>query len=74
MDLPAEKLDLIQWLTQLTDEKVIRQVKALRNKNSNAYKLSATHKSIIDERIANHEANSESGSTWEDARQRITSK
>jgi putative addiction module component (TIGR02574 family) len=74
MDIRAEKLDLIQWLTQLSDEKVIRKIKALRNEKSDAPKLTATHKAILDERLANHEAKPESGSSWEEVKQRITSK
>jgi predicted transcriptional regulator len=30
MDLQAEKLDLIQWLVHLSDEKLIRKISALR--------------------------------------------
>jgi hypothetical protein len=30
MDIQTEKLDLITWLTQLNDESVINEIKALR--------------------------------------------
>lgn len=30
MNIEAEKLDLIQWLTQLTDENIISKIKALK--------------------------------------------
>jgi hypothetical protein len=30
MDIQTEKLDLITWLTQLNDESVIKEIKALR--------------------------------------------
>lgn len=33
MNLKAEKLDIIQWLVQLTDEAVIAKVKAIRSEN-----------------------------------------
>ncbi|MCF8460499.1 MAG: hypothetical protein K9G46_07230 [Flavobacteriales bacterium] len=33
MDLKAEKLDIIQWLTQLTDKDVIARIKAIRSEN-----------------------------------------
>jgi len=34
MDMQAEKLGLIQWLAQLTDESMIARIKALRNENA----------------------------------------
>ncbi len=74
MDLRAEKLDLIQWMAQLSDEKVIRKIKALRNEKLDDSILTESHKSILEERIANHEANPESGSSWEEVKQRVTSK
>lgn len=33
MDLKSEKLDLIQWLLQLSDENVIAKIKKLRNED-----------------------------------------
>ena len=30
MDIQAEKLDLIHWMTQLSDESIIEKIKALR--------------------------------------------
>ncbi len=34
MDLKAEKLDLIQWLAQLTDKDVLIKIKALRQEKA----------------------------------------
>jgi len=74
MDLRAEKLDLIQWLAQLSDENVIRKIKALRNEKAHSTNLTKAHKAILDERLASHEANPKSGSSWKEVKQRITSK
>ncbi|HBH05261.1 MAG TPA: addiction module protein [Flavobacteriales bacterium] len=74
MDIQAEKLDLIKWITQLNDLKVINEIKALRKEKAESIVLSSVHKAILDERIASHEANPESGSTWKEVRQRITSR
>ena len=74
MDLRAEKLDLIQWLTQLSDEKIIRKIKAIRNEKAHSYGLTTAHKTILDERLASHKGNPESGSSWKEVKQRITSK
>lgn len=74
MDLRAEKLDLIQWLAQLSDESIISKIKELRNKNAIDTNLSADHKDILDERLASHETKPESGSSWNEVKQRIASK
>ena len=34
MDLKSEKLDIIQWLTQLTDETIIAKIKAIRGEKA----------------------------------------
>jgi putative addiction module component (TIGR02574 family) len=74
MDIRAEKLDLIQWMAQLSDETIVRKIKALRNETAQSTELSSAHKAFLDERIASHEANPESGSSWEEVKQRITSR
>ena len=73
MDLQAEKLDLIHWLTQLSDKKIISKISALRNEKLHP-SLTKVHKNILDERLINHQENPESGSTWEEVKQRIATK
>lgn len=34
MDISAEKIDLIQWLSALTDEHIIQQIKSIKAKSS----------------------------------------
>jgi hypothetical protein len=45
MDIKAEKLSLIEWLLQLSDESVIARIKALRE--ADVYQLSAEQKKAI---------------------------
>jgi hypothetical protein len=53
MDIHVEKLQLIHWLTQLTDEKVIAEIVALRNKKQDWWdEISADEKAEIEEGIA----------------------
>ncbi|MBI1316530.1 hypothetical protein GC167_06680 [bacterium] len=50
MNLQAEKLGLIQWLAQLTDESVIAQIKALRDEKGDWWdKITAEEKAEIEE-------------------------
>ena len=41
--------------------------------NVDDYELSATHRKLLDERIAGHEANPASGSSWREVKTRIKS-
>lgn len=53
MNIYAEKIALIQWLAQLTDEKTIARIKQLRAKESDWWdELSAEEKSEVNEGIA----------------------
>jgi predicted transcriptional regulator len=53
MDIKAEKLDLIQWLTQLTDKKIINEIKALRKEKSDWWNdISNEEKAEIEEGLA----------------------
>jgi predicted transcriptional regulator len=53
MDVQAEKLGLIQWLTELSDENVIAKIKALREGKIDWWEqISAEERAEIDEGIA----------------------
>ena len=49
MDLLFEKSNLIQWLNQLDDENIIRQLKTFKNSlpNEGTHKISADEKAAI---------------------------
>jgi predicted transcriptional regulator len=50
VDIQAEKLDLIQWLVQLSDENLIRKISALRNERmDSSIKISNEEKLEIEE-------------------------
>ena len=50
MDMQAEKLGLIQWLAQLSDESMIAKIKALRNEKSDWWDdISLEEKAEIEE-------------------------
>jgi predicted transcriptional regulator len=53
MDMQAEKLGLIQWLAQLTDESMIAKIKALRNEKADWWdKITAEEKAEIEEGLS----------------------
>ena len=50
MDMQAEKLGLIQWLAQLTDEGMIAKLKALRSEQEDWWdQITAEEKAEIEE-------------------------
>jgi len=50
MDMQAEKLGLIQWLAQLTDESMIAKLKALRSEQEDWWgQITAEEKAEIEE-------------------------
>ncbi|MEQ8477002.1 addiction module protein [Fulvivirga sp.] len=57
------------------DERLINLMYAMvqADMKEEDYQLSAKHKKILDERIASHEANPSSGSSWDEAKARIKS-
>jgi len=53
MDMQAEKLGLIQWLAQLTDESIIAKIKTLRNEKSDWWdEITAEEKAEIEEGLS----------------------
>ncbi|TVR42215.1 MAG: hypothetical protein EA392_00540 [Cryomorphaceae bacterium] len=56
MNIHAEKLALIQWLTQLTDERIIVRIKQLRLQEADWWdELSPEEKADMNEGIAQSE-------------------
>ena len=52
MDIQAEKLNLIEWLTRLTDERVIAKIKTLQNSEADWWdEISTEEKAEIEEAI-----------------------
>jgi len=48
MDIQAEKLDIIHWLSTLEDRKLISQLASLKNSTTQNIQLSAEEKEAID--------------------------
>lgn len=67
--------ELLHEYIDKADERLINLIFAMvqADMNEDDYELSATHKKILDERIAAHEANPLSGSSWKEVKTRIKS-
>lgn len=65
--------ELLHEYINKADERLINLMYAMvqADMKEDDYALSAAHKKILDERIAVHEANPSSGSSWEEVKTRV---
>jgi putative addiction module component (TIGR02574 family) len=58
------------------DERILNLIYAMMKADveDGDYTLSESHRQLLDERIADHEASPEEGSSWEDVKARIRKK
>ena len=70
MNLPAEKLELIEKIIRTDDEGILEQVRAILEEGP----IPATHRAILDERLAAHQADPQAGEDWETVQARIKGK
>lgn len=69
MDTLSLKLDLIQWLTQLEDEKTLLKLYTIKKEGEGV--INTSHKKLLDERIKFFEENPEELLDWEKEKERI---
>ena len=69
MNIQAEKLELIERIIRTDDEAVLEQVRAVLEAP-----IPATHRIILDERLAAHQADPQAGEDWQTVQARIKSK
>ena len=65
--------ELLHEYINKADERLINLMYAMvqADMNEDDYELGTTHRKILDERIASHEANPSAGSSWKEAKARI---
>lgn len=64
MDIQTIKVDLIHWLTELEDRKILEQLQAFKHLQEG--RLSDAHKVLLDERIASYEKDPGKALDWDD--------
>jgi putative addiction module component (TIGR02574 family) len=72
MDIQAEKLSLIQWLAELTDEGIIGKIKNIQREKGS--QISDELKATLDDRLRRYRENPNEGQSWEEVRKQISSK
>ena len=63
MNIPALKLDLIHWLTELQDQSTLEALRSLKDQQSD--ELNEDIMRLLDERIASYEKNPEQVLDWQ---------
>ncbi|MGY6742323.1 MAG: addiction module protein [Cecembia sp.] len=64
MDIQSIKIDLIHWLTELQDRKILEQLQAFKKSQDKGF--SDSHKALLDERIAAFEKDPENVLDWDE--------
>ena len=70
MNIQAEKLELIEKIIRIEDEYTLEQIRAVLE----AFPIPENHRLLLDERLAEHWANSQAGDSWEVVKARIIGK
>lgn len=74
MDVIEIKLDLIQWLTQIQDESVLKKIQLLKEDQSKSLEISPEQLLELDRRLEKYEAGEMEFSTFEAVKDRIRSR
>ncbi len=70
MNIQALKIDIIHWLTELRDERVLEKIQGIRE-NAEQISLSAAQKIELSNRIQNYENGTMEFKSWKEARKDI---
>lgn len=74
MDIHSVKIDLIKWLTDLQDQKIIAQIQELKQQQESLPELSDAQKLELKERLEKYERGEMKFSSWDEVKQRIQKK
>lgn len=69
MDIQRVKIDIIQWLTQLNDEKVLKKILTLREEEG--YELSPDQMNTLEDRLEKYERGEMNFKSWKDVKSNI---
>lgn len=74
MDIQSTRIELAKLILSEQSEAMLQRIKDLYQKSEEInFELTDAHKNILNQRLADHKANPESGSSWDEVKQRILS-
>ena len=71
MDIRSLKIDLIHWLTELKDTRILEQLQSIKELQEYGSPLSKSHQNILDERIEQYEPSPEDVLDWKEVQREI---
>ncbi len=69
MDIQSIKVDLIHWLTELQDQKILEQLQIFKAQQEKG--LSDAHKALLNERLASYKNDPTNVLDWEEVMEEI---
>lgn len=67
LQMQKDKLEIIEWITQLDDENMLLQLKEIKaHEEVSGFQLSDEQKMMVEESAAKYESGEERGYTWEE--------
>lgn len=70
MDIQSLKIDIIRWLTELTDETVLEKIHAIKEREEDI-ELSASQQIELDKRLKKYELGEMKFKSWEETKENI---
>ena len=55
--LQSDKLNIINWITEIQDYSILEKIKALMGSDNNPYEISFEQQQILDERLMENKSN-----------------
>ncbi len=74
MDISTVKIDLIHWLAEINDVKLLEKLQTLKKEQEESFELDATQQNELDRRLNKYEAGEMKFTSWEAAKERIREK
>jgi putative addiction module component (TIGR02574 family) len=71
MDVHAVKIELIQWLAELQDTAMLRQLQGLKKQQESALDLDAEHSQELDRRLERYENGEMHFAPWDEVKDRV---
>ncbi len=73
MNTEEKRKTLSKWILE-TDENVLNEVEAIYNITNQNIEISDEHKTILDQRLKDHQENPTSGRNWTEIKAELSSK
>lgn len=74
MDISSVKLDLIHWLTEVNDHKLLEKLQLIKKEQEKSLHLDESQEEELENRLKKYEAGEMKFASWESSKEKIRSK